>query len=967
MNPHLPSPVELDSTHIDGTQDWPGRRPVLAPRERVENLLSLLSRWRLLILGFCGAVMILLVLLLATADRVYTSEAMLLVSPSPPNALRLEDDTASAPEPEIEVFFETQYELLRSRRLAEQVVRRLKLAERSDLVDQGLKANERAHIVVERYLEEFLSVAPPADTKLVRLSVRLPDPELAANALQAHIDGYVQQDAQIAEETRDVLSGELSSIEDRLAAAEAKLNRFRRETGFLSPRSGESLVLERLTELERRLLGAQIRRIEREAAVGQIEAGEYDSLPAVVGNDLIRDLKQDLVSAQGEYSSLATHLKDSHPQVAEIRSRMERILGEIENESERIVGALGREVESARNEELALREEIDAQHERTLQQKERAVEFTLLEGEVETARRLRAAVLDQLRGLDLTLKTRSSHVAVIDPPVAPLRPSWPRPLPVLGLGLLVSLVLALVLTFVAEELSDSVRSSRFAQEDLPSPLLGTVPVQRNQRWRDSEDSGLAESTQEVYRSIRTGMLYSRRVPPRGESRTFLFTSAVHGEDKSYALLNTALAFAELGKSVLIIDANFKRPTTHRVLGVSGQVGLAQFLREEADLQSALQVGDLGMSFLPSGGAAGDGAEILNSPKMHVLLKVLQENFTYILIDAPSVLTDNDAVVLSAAADGVVLVVDQSATSRTKVRDAQQRLSMVDANVIGSVLISAGSGELLRAHCHGAKTVAESLGAIWPLRYRVFDVGVSHVEYDGAVDAIVMAARQREGGLVDNMSVHGLMLARRDPGFRAALQGFDMVAADGQPVRWLLNRFWKLNLGDRVYGPEMMLRVCARFEQEGLSIYLYGGTPTVLSDLEAEIKRQFPSLLIAGSEAPPFRALSSGEEEQAADRINRSGASLVFIGLGCPKQELFAYRNRNRILAVQSCVGAAFDFHAGRKSMAPTWMQDRGLEWLYRFAQEPRRLFGRYVIGNTHFLLSAVRGNHSQESSHPFSR
>ena len=679
MNSHLPSPVELDSTHIDDAQDGPDRRLAQAPRERVENLISLLSRWRFLILGLCGAVMVLLVLLLVTAERIYTSEAMLLVSPSPPNALRLESDTASTLEPEIEVFFETQYELLRSRRLAEQVVRRFNLADRSDLVDQSLKANERVHHVVERYLEEFLSVAPPADTKLVRLSLRLPDPKLAANALQAHIDGYVQQDAQIAEETRDVLAGELSSLEVRLAEAEAKLNSFRRETGFLSPRSGENLVLERLTELERRLLGAQIRRIEREAAVGQVEAGQYDSLPAVVDNDLIRDLKQDLVSAQGEYSSLATHLKDSHPQVAEIRSRMDRILGEIENEGERIVGALGREVESARNEELALREEIDAQHERTLQQKERAVEFTLLEGEVETARRLRAAVLGQLRGLDLTLKTRSSHVAVIDSPVAPLRPSWPRPLPVLGLGLLVSLVLALVLAFVADELSDSIRSSRFAQGDLPGPLLGTVPVQLNQRRDDSDDSELAEATQEVYRSIRTGILYSRNVPPVGESRTLLFTSAVHGEDKSYALLNTAWAFAELGKPVLIIDANFKRPTTHRVLGVSGQVGLAQFLREESDLQSALQVGDRGLSFLPSGGAAGEGAEVLNSPKMRVLLRVLQENFAYILIDAPSVLSDNDAVVLSAAADSVVLVVDQSSTSRTQVRDAQERLSVVGAN------------------------------------------------------------------------------------------------------------------------------------------------------------------------------------------------------------------------------------------------------------------------------------------------
>ena len=152
MNSHLPSPVELDSTHIDDAQDGPDRRLAQAPQERVENLISLLSRWRFLILGLCGAVMVLLVLLLVTAERIYTSEAMLLVSPSPPNALRLESDTASTLEPEIEVFFETQYELLRSRRLAEQVVRRFNLADRSDLVDQSLKANERVHHVVERYL-----------------------------------------------------------------------------------------------------------------------------------------------------------------------------------------------------------------------------------------------------------------------------------------------------------------------------------------------------------------------------------------------------------------------------------------------------------------------------------------------------------------------------------------------------------------------------------------------------------------------------------------------------------------------------------------------------------------------------------------------------------------------------------------------------------------------------------------------
>ncbi len=252
-------------------------------------------------------------------------------------------------------------------------------------------------------------------------------------------------------------------------------------------------------------------------------------------------------------------------------------------------------------------------------------------------------------------------------------------------------------------------------------------------------------------------------------------------------------------------------------------------------------------------------------------------------------------------------------------------------------------------------IVEASGA-WPPKLRVFDVGVSPVDYDRAESAVIAAARQRRGGIVDHMSVHGLMLARRDPEFRRILCDFDLVAADGQPVRWALNRFHGTALEDRVYGPELMLRLCRRAATEKMGIYLLGGSEAVLSALCRRLPEVAPGLVISGAESPPFRELTSIEETETIDRINRSGASLAFIGLGCPKQEAFASRNRHRVRAVQLCVGAAFDFHAGAKPTAPAWLQRAGLEWAFRLATEPRRLFSRYLVNNTLFLLSYARGN-----------
>jgi exopolysaccharide biosynthesis WecB/TagA/CpsF family protein len=243
---------------------------------------------------------------------------------------------------------------------------------------------------------------------------------------------------------------------------------------------------------------------------------------------------------------------------------------------------------------------------------------------------------------------------------------------------------------------------------------------------------------------------------------------------------------------------------------------------------------------------------------------------------------------------------------------------------------------------------------WPDKKDLLGVEVSLTAYEELGRLLVQAARRNLPGLVTFLPVHGIVTAALDSGYRYRINAFDVVAPDGMPVRWALNLLHKARLPDRCCGPQMMDRLCARAADEGISIYLYGSTQETLDRLKSNLEDRYPALRIVGVESPPFRGLTPEENQAACDRINASGAGFVFIGLGCPRQDVFAHLNRHRINAVQMCVGAAFDFHAGNKKIAPPWMQKFGLEWIYRLAQEPGRLWKRYLLTNTAFVLLMTR-------------
>jgi N-acetylglucosaminyldiphosphoundecaprenol N-acetyl-beta-D-mannosaminyltransferase len=238
---------------------------------------------------------------------------------------------------------------------------------------------------------------------------------------------------------------------------------------------------------------------------------------------------------------------------------------------------------------------------------------------------------------------------------------------------------------------------------------------------------------------------------------------------------------------------------------------------------------------------------------------------------------------------------------------------------------------------------------------ILGVPVSLVDYDRAIAVMDDLIERRERGYVCAAPVHALMVAQDDPEMLAALRGSTLVVPDGMPVVWAANLLGE-RLRDRVYGPELMLRYSKHSAERGHRVWLYGGRDQgSLVQLALSLRRRHPGIQVVGGYSPPFRPLGEDEESAVARQINEARPDVLWVGIGVPKQEKWMARMRERLDVPVMCgVGAAFDFHAGRVSMAPSWMQERGLEWIYRTLQEPRRLLGRYLSTNPRFVMAFTR-------------
>ena len=256
---------------------------------------------------------------------------------------------------------------------------------------------------------------------------------------------------------------------------------------------------------------------------------------------------------------------------------------------------------------------------------------------------------------------------------------------------------------------------------------------------------------------------------------------------------------------------------------------------------------------------------------------------------------------------------------------------------------------------GLKAFQAIVMNVAPGKQFVVSVNISKTSYAEVVELCRQWANERAmdssapSHYICVTSVHGIILAKDSPQFAEVINSADIATPDGMPVVWALRSFGCAGQ-QRVYGPTLMLELCGSAAKQGQRIYLYGGHPDVLPLLETRLHERFPELRIVGRHSPPFRTVSAEEDLQIQRAIRDSGADLVFVGISTPKQEQWMYEHRRAFPGVTMIgVGAAFDFHAGRTAQAPAWMQRLGLEWFFRLASEPGRLWRRYLLVTPRFV------------------
>jgi N-acetylglucosaminyldiphosphoundecaprenol N-acetyl-beta-D-mannosaminyltransferase len=239
------------------------------------------------------------------------------------------------------------------------------------------------------------------------------------------------------------------------------------------------------------------------------------------------------------------------------------------------------------------------------------------------------------------------------------------------------------------------------------------------------------------------------------------------------------------------------------------------------------------------------------------------------------------------------------------------------------------------------------------RVNVLGVGISAIDLDQAVEEIERWIATRAARYVNVCTVHTVMECQRDERLRRIVNAGGMATPDGMPLVWLSARRGHPHVS-RVYGPDLMLALCARSQESGSRHFFYGGAPGVADRLVRNLQTRYPRLAVAGTHAPPFRPPDAPEDRDVLDRINAAAPDIIWVGLGTPKQDYWVARHRPLLDApALIAVGAAFDFHAGLLPQAPRWMQRSGLEWAFRLAHEPRRLASRYLVYNPWFVLNVA--------------
>jgi succinoglycan biosynthesis transport protein ExoP len=573
----------------------------------------------------------------------YTGRATLLISPETPQVLDVTQLIAdSSGDPDYD-YYKTQFELLKGRALAARVIRDLNLTQYTafdphksvegpiasfwNQMNGAIAGSSGAEtpasgedpleysvnpVAIDKYLNH-LKVEPKPGTRLVTVSFTLADRVLSARIANRHVDDFIRRELEIRSDgeriAREFLEGELEQIGSRVQTAEAALNAYRQQNGVLSFDVDDTnkVAAERMGDLSKALTDAETRRIAAESQMELVQHGEYESLPQVVNNPSISALRPQLIILEAEYAKLSTAFNPEYPKLAELKAQLEEARSVMSNQIRDIADAVSRDYTAALAQEQKLRAEIQAEKQQDLALNDALLKDAVLAREVETNRDLYKNVLQRMQQMGVAERTPISNISIVEQAAPPLGPSSPKKLIDISVSGLLALLMGLGLSFVLEQLDSRLKSAEEVENFLHLPSLAIAPdfnnvhssnrmlrrlsadwnattngrtyAAKGKQARTSVFEGYRTGKGEVYRTIRTGLLFSRAGAP---PKTILVTSSIEGEGKTWTAVNTALAFAQTGASTLLIDADLRRPACHEMIESENGTGLSEILAGQCD-------------------------------------------------------------------------------------------------------------------------------------------------------------------------------------------------------------------------------------------------------------------------------------------------------------------------------------------------------------------------------------------------
>lgn len=549
--------------------------------------------------------------------------------------------------------------------------------------------------------QQSLAVEPIRNSRLVQISVRNADPQLAAGiantTARAFLATHIERKLESSLYARQFLEEQIRQTKAKLEESERVINTYAKKNQILNLGDKGSAATQTFVDFSAALAKAEQDRIKAETLYNQVRL-DPESAPQAVVNEAIRAYKEQRARLEADYAKNRSVFKPDYPSMVQARAQIAELDGRIKTEVNNILSSIQGQYLAAKKAEDQLRAKVASTRAEVLSVQDRSVDMNLLSRELDTNRQVYDSLLQRLREVSVTAGLTTNNVSIVDRAAVPLFPASPNVKLNVGLGLMAGLFLGLLLALLREQMDDSVKNANDIETRYRLPLLGLIPFTRPPKGRKEAVALLAHheprgTFAESYRSMRTALQFSTA---DGAPERFMVTSCGKNEGKSTTALALAINFAQMGQKVLLIDADMRKGGMHSLLKLPNDSGLSSFLSE--DLDSAMLIRETPvphMGLITAGPVPPDPVELLMGPRLGLLLDQARAlGYEQIVIDGPPLLGISDAIALGNQVHNIVLAVRAGVTRKESLKDALRRLRTAGLRPMGVVLTHARSEHII---------------------------------------------------------------------------------------------------------------------------------------------------------------------------------------------------------------------------------------------------------------------------------